>query len=278
MMAILEWHHMKQQVRQWPHRSAWGIGVAAVCAGLLLPMWHPLGHAQALNTPELGDLLKTNPFDDQRKLWPDRTPLPPPPPVPAAITDQDLEVVGVLMAGVQKAWVKPGKRFQAVPTAANGMAALQLGAQVGEFVLAQIQPDQVLLRAPGGEQWLRVSAASRRAATSVAMAPSNAAVSAPLVAAVAPVAPPPVFVQAAPVNVGSGPASGGMPPIMNVGGVAPSAIESPAADPAAAAAAAQAPAGSLAAAIAAVRSSAPAGGGSAAPVNPFEALLKGAGR
>ncbi len=112
--------------------------------------------AVALPMPALGGLNQSNPFDPARKLWPERVAPVAPPPAPAPVTEEDLSVYGVVMAGgVQKALLKLGKRFSSVPVGSSGLASVSVGAQLGEFVLAQVQADQVLLEAPGGRQWIR---------------------------------------------------------------------------------------------------------------------------
>lgn len=120
----------------------------------------------ALPMPALSGLNQSNPFDPARKLWPERVPPVPPPPPPAPVTEEDLSVYGVVMAGgVQKALLKLGKRFSSVPVGSSGLASVSVGAQLGEFVLAQVQADQVLLEAPGGRQWIRFGPKADRQGT-----------------------------------------------------------------------------------------------------------------
>jgi hypothetical protein len=262
--------------------SVLGSGLMA----LLIWAQHSLVWAQAPAplTPALGQLSQTNPFDTERKLWPDRTPPPPPPPVSAPVTDADLEVYGVVMAGgAQKALLKLGKRFEGVPVGPNGIAVVPVGGQLGEFVLSQLTPDQILLKAPGGQQWIRFSAKKDRS--------SGGQVANQTAAPLQPQGQLPVFgatsVGSAPSGVPAG-GSGGVPligggspqgmgsaaagvPIGSAGGGAPSG--QPEAPPAP-------PPGSLAAAIFAAQAAQKAGADGAAPAgsapgtNPFEALFQ----
>lgn len=98
----------------------------------------------------------TNLFDKERKVWPDRVPPPPPPappPAPAAVTDQDMQLYGVVIAGsVKRATVKVGKRFAGLAPEGRPFASLQEGQSLGEFTLAQIHPTHIVLQAPGGQQ------------------------------------------------------------------------------------------------------------------------------
>lgn len=229
-------------------------------------------------SPVLGGLRQTNPFDANRQLWPDRTPVPPPPPpplpppIPAPITDDDLEIYGVVNAGgVQKALLKLGKRFANVPVGPTGLASVAVGMPIGEFVLAKVEPDQILLQAPGGQQWVRFSVKKERMGKDTRSGmPSHAGF-----------APQPSGANAAPMvnpfNPGSGSPSamGGM---SNEIAPLPTAATAP---PSLPSSAPSAP-GSLAAAIAAAQAAQTAsGGGAVAPapaippgMNPFEALLK----
>lgn len=233
--------------------------------------------------PSLGQLTHTNPFDAERKLWPDRTPPPPPPPVPAPVTDVDLEIYGVVVAGgAQKALLKLGKRFEGVPVGPTGIAVVPVGGQLGEFVLSQLTTDKILLKAPGGEQWIRFSAKKDRVsggqAVNQAAASSQSSVPGQGFGGVV-AAQPTEAVQSGFPGAGSGvsspagnTASAGVP-ILSVGagfqgGQPEGASAHPAAQP-----------GSLAAAIfaaqaaqkAAAEGSPPAG---APGLNPFEALFQ----
>lgn len=266
-----------------PKRS----GALSCCVGGLLALWLWLVHAQAWAqaeappVPALGQLSLTNPFDANRKLWPDRTPPLPPPPVPVPVTDADLEVYGVVIAGgAQKALLKLGKRFEGVPVGPTGIAVVPVGARLGEFVLTQMTTDQILLKAPGGEQWIRFSLKKDRAGGTRVAQPTSDAAQATLQQ---PVFTPSVAAQvsapASPMGVLAGgqstPSAAPPPtgvPIMPTGAPAQGgqAEASPTAPQA----------GSLAAAIMAAQAAqkaAAASGGSTAPVpgiNPFEALLQ----
>lgn len=224
--------------------------------------------------PVLGVLRQSNPFDAERKLWPDRTPVPPPPPpppVPTPVTDDDLEVYGVVSAGsVQKALLKLGKRFAQVPVGPTGLASVSVGSVLGEFVLAKVEPDQILLQAPGGQQWVRFSIKKERTGKgnnsagggtpSSAMPPPIAMNPPPSMASTAPIAPP-FQSSSSPVAASSTPTSDA-----SSNNAAATATPPPTA-------------GSLAAAIAAAQAAQTAAGAGVTPsippgMNPFEALLK----
>lgn len=236
----------------------------------------------ALPMPALGSLAKSNPFDPDRKVWPEHVPPPPPPPVPAPVTEDDLSVYGVVMAGgVQKALLKLGKRFGAVPVGPTGLASVHVGGQLGEFVLAQVTPDQILLSAPGGQQWVRVGSKKDRAGSAAAAraaAPQQGA--GPTTPGIASYAQATPFAQpvagndpAAAANMQTAANAPAAPASMGVPGVSLGAVPG-----AGASAPVAAPAGSLAAAIAAAQANQAnqqgSSGGSAAVVNPFEALLQ----
>ena len=126
--------------------------------------------ASVLPVPRLGGLAQSNPFDPDRKQWQAKVPPPPPPPVPATVTEDDLSIYGIVLAGgVQKVLLKPGKRFESVPVGPTGIAGVYVGSQLGEFVLAQVMPDQILLSAPGGQQWVRVGRKNDRSGTSASI-------------------------------------------------------------------------------------------------------------
>jgi hypothetical protein len=201
------------------------------------------------------------------------------------VTDADLEVYGVVMAGgAQKALLKLGKRFEGVPVGPNGIAVVPVGGQLGEFVLSQLTPDQILLKAPGGQQWIRFSAKKDRS--------SGGQVANQTAAPLQPQGQLPVFgatsVGSAPSGVPAG-GSGGVPLI---GGGSPQGMGSVAAGRAPLAqlgegapsgqpeAPSAPPPGSLAAAIFAAQAAQKAGADGAAPAgsapgtNPFEALFQ----
>lgn len=250
-----------------------GVVVVAVLWGQVCLAWAQVGSSAA---SALGGLVQSNPFDVARKVWPDRAPLPPPPPVPAAITDADLEVYGVVMSGgAQKALLKLGKRFEGVPVGPTGIAVVPVGGRLGEFVLSQLMPDRILLKAPGGEQWVGFSSKKDRDVPSAGASVSAQSAGAPMGLAGGPSGSSSVAASVtAPVPPGN-PFAG--VPIAPVGGVNPGgtaggqvdASPSPAAHP-----------GTLAAAIFAAQAAQKAQANSNAPVtgasgmNPFEALLQ----
>lgn len=116
-----------------------------------------------------------NPFDAQRKAWPDRVPPvppPPPPPPPAVVTDQDLQLYGVVIAGsVKMANVRLGPRFASAATEGRPFSTFREGQSLGEFTLAQVHPTHVVLSAPGGQQSIYFTKKTDRAAGPGAPAP-----------------------------------------------------------------------------------------------------------
>ena len=104
----------------------------------------------------LPSLELSNPFDPQRKVWPDRVPPPPPPappPPPTPVTDQDMQLYGVVIVGaVKRATVKVGSRFASLAVDGKAFATLTEGQSAGEFTVSQIQPTHIVLNAPGGLQ------------------------------------------------------------------------------------------------------------------------------
>ena len=118
-------------------------------------------------------LVATNPFDKDRQVWPDRIPPPPPPPpppVPPAVTDQDMQIYGVIITSEGKrATVKVGKRFAHLASSGRPFANLTEGQTLGEFTLSAIRPDHLVLFAPGGEQRLYFTPRTDRAASPAAL-------------------------------------------------------------------------------------------------------------
>ena len=207
-----------------------------------------------------------NPFDKDRQVWADRVPPPPPParpPAPPEVTDQDMQVYGIIIVGESKrATVKVGKRFAHLSSSGRPFANLTEGQTLGEFILSAVRPDHLVLFAPGGEQRLYFTPKSDRAA-----GPGQLAT-----------APPPVqgATGAPPEPAGQG----GQPPAAPLGGgsapPAPSGVpQGQGAAPAAAPAPAAQPfnlRNSLAAALEAARNGAQQSGssGSGTASNPFQ--------
>lgn len=125
---------------------------------------------QAVVAPSLA---ATNPFDKERQVWPDRTPPPPPPvppPAPPAVTDQDMQVYGVIITGEsRRATVKVGKRFAHLATSGRPFANVTEGQTLGEFILSAVRPDHLVLFAPGGEQRLYFTPKADRATNPTAL-------------------------------------------------------------------------------------------------------------
>ena len=113
-------------------------------------------------------LMVNNLFDKDRKVWPDRVPPPPPPappPAPAQVTDEDMQVYGVVITNQSKqATIKVGKRFAHLAPVGRSFANVTEGQSLGEFTLAAVRADHVVLYAPGGEQRLYFTRKTDRAA------------------------------------------------------------------------------------------------------------------
>lgn len=135
----------------------------------------PSGTAPAAPPPAPVHMGAANPFDTQRKAWPDRVPPvppPPPPPPPAVVTDQDLQLYGVVIAGsVKMANVRLGPRFASAATEGRPFSSFREGQALGEFTLAQIHPTHVVLSAPGGQQSIYFTKKTDRASGPAAPAP-----------------------------------------------------------------------------------------------------------
>lgn len=118
-------------------------------------------------------LVATNPFDKDRQVWPDRIPPPPPPappPAPTTVTDQDMQVYGVIITGEsRRATVKVGKRFAHLASSGRPFANVTEGQTLGEFILSAVRPDHLVLFAPGGEQRLYFTPKTDRAASPAAL-------------------------------------------------------------------------------------------------------------
>lgn len=137
----------------------------------------PAAAAPAAATPPPAPVYMgaANPFDAQRKAWPDRVPPvppPPPPPPPAVVTDQDLQLYGVVIAGsVKMANVRLGPRFASAATEGRPFSTFREGQALGEFTLSQVHPTHVVLSAPGGQQSIYFTKKMDRAAGPAAPAP-----------------------------------------------------------------------------------------------------------
>ena len=113
-------------------------------------------------------MMVTNLFDQERKVWPDRIPPPPPPappPTPAKVTDDDMQVYGVVITNQSRqATVRVGRRFANLAPAGRSFANVVEGQSLGEFTLAAIRPDHLVLSASGGEQRLYFTRKTDRSA------------------------------------------------------------------------------------------------------------------
>lgn len=135
------------------------------------------------SAPLAPSLAISNVFDSERKAWPDRIPPPPPappPPAPAPVTDGDLQLYGVVLAGtVKRATVKTGPRFADAGTNPRGFVALSEGQQLGEFTVAAILPTHIVLAAPGGRQSVYFTKKTDRVAAAATPVAGPAPVQAP---------------------------------------------------------------------------------------------------
>ena len=108
--------------------------------------------------PYLQSLESANEFDRQRKLWPDKVPLPPPPPPPpppTPLTDQDVQLYGVVIVGqTKRATIKYGPRFASLNTSGKPFVTISEGQVIGEYTLTGIKPTHLVLTALGGQQQL----------------------------------------------------------------------------------------------------------------------------
>ena len=242
-------------------------------AATAAPLPAPAAHSSA----ELVPLEYGNPFDARRQMWPDRIPPPPPPappPAPPPVTEQDLQLYGVVIVGGNKrATVRVGPRFAALADGGRPFVTLVEGQQLGEYSVSRIEPTHVVLVAQGGQQQVYFTKKADRSAGAIASAAT----------------PPPVQAATevhAPVAAGADGAVAGTAPPGQAGAARPATPAAAALGQAAAAAAAangaaqpaqQAanPMGnSLADALAAARAKAaqnPGAGGAPAPIfgNPF---------
>ena len=214
-----------------------------------------------------GQADRSNVFDPARATWPDRVPLPappPPPPPPPPVTDDDLQLYGVMIVGSEKkAMVRLGKRFAAANPASKAFVTLSEGQSLGEFTLAQVLPNRVVLASGPHQQNILFSKKTDRpapgAAAPVVQGPSQPGPDGAQVAAARPTTlPAPVAAQAAP---GSSPqvAPAVVQPSVNTNVDTSAVLQN-------------APPGSLAAAIAAAQQAAaqrPAGASVPSTFNPF---------
>lgn len=123
---------------------------------------------------QLAQLRGNNPFDPDRRLWPDRIPPPPPPPPPPApspISEDDMQLYGVTIVGERRlATVKVGSRFAQLAPAGRSFVTLGEGQAAGEFVVRQVAADRLVLEAAGGRQVLQFTRKSDRGAGGAALA------------------------------------------------------------------------------------------------------------
>ena len=139
---------------------------------------------QPLTPPSyLSSLETTNGFDPQRKMWPDKVPPPPPPappPLPPFVTDQDLQLYGVVIVGqTKRATIKVGTRFSQIDTAGRSFVSVSEGQALGEWVLAEIHPTHLVLSSPGGQQTVNFNKKTDRVASANVQAVQPVAVNEP---------------------------------------------------------------------------------------------------
>lgn len=161
-----------QALAQAPQGAASGI---AARPATVVPTAAPSPAARVATTVPPVNMGAANPFDAQRKAWPDRVPPvppPPPPPPPAVVTDQDLQLYGVVIAGsVKMANVRLGPRFASAATEGRPFSTFREGQALGEFTLSQVHPTHVVLAAPGGQQSIYFTKKTDRTAGPGAPAP-----------------------------------------------------------------------------------------------------------
>ncbi|WP_322594612.1 hypothetical protein [Acidovorax sp.] len=88
------------------------------------------------------------------------------------VTDQDLQLYGVVIAGsVKMANVRLGPRFASAATEGRPFSTFREGQALGEFTLSQVHPTHVVLSAPGGQQSIYFTKKTDRAAGPSAPAP-----------------------------------------------------------------------------------------------------------
>lgn len=232
-------------------------------------------HPQA----QLGVLEQRNVFDPKRAVWPDRVPpppAPPPPPPPPPITDADMQLYGVVLAGsVKRATVKLGGKFAGLTQGKRPFLTIMEGQVLGEYTVGEIRANELVMLAGAGRQAVVFTKKTDR--------PSAGTAAPPVVQAAQVAAPAAIQGTQAPLNpLGVGlpasitPASNAAAPAGDVATAQANAAPAPAgtapstqtATPAASAASV-APPNSLAAAIAAAQAASQAG--KPAVANPFTA-------
>lgn len=154
---------------------------ALLCLGALTGLAHAQTEVKATPPPSeaiiykpvtppsyLSVLEQSNPFDPQRKLWPDKVPAPPAPPLPPPpppVTDQDLQLYGVVIVGqTKKATVKLGKRFSQLLADGRDFVTVSEGQNLGEYTLAEIQASSIVLSAPGVRETIHFNKKTDRVA------------------------------------------------------------------------------------------------------------------
>ena len=129
--------------------------------------------------PFLQSLESSNEFDRQRVLWPDKVPLPPPPPPPPPpipLTDQDVQLYGVVIAGqTKRATIKYGPRFASLNTSGKPFVTISEGQVIGEYTLTGIKPTFLVFTALGGQQQLSFNKKMDRSAGGGQLVSTNSA-------------------------------------------------------------------------------------------------------
>lgn len=190
----------------------------------------PAAPVTAAPLPPLDAINQRNVFTPGYQAWPDRIPVPPPPPPPPptpALTTDDIELYGIVLAGpVRQAIVKLGAKLRAqLPPASPAEAQrpylrLNQGQQLGPYTIAEIQPNQVLITAQGLRQGVAFSKKTDRPSPS-APAPAQIQAATPAAASPPPAGTPP-----------TAPAPGAAPATANIGaGAVPSGAQATTAAP-----------------------------------------------
>ena len=220
------------------------------------------------SAPDSTVIAEKNPFDRERRAWPD---IVPPPPPPAPISTEDIQLYGVVIAGnVKRAVVKVGGNLKHLASS-NGRAYLTVseGQALGSYIVSEIQSHQVLLSSGATRQAVVFGKKTDRP-----MMPMMAMQGASPPPPPAPKNPEPASATASPPSFGGAPlatAPATAPPFVAPAVPVPQATASPVQDPAATGAAR--PSGpqsgmSLAEAIAAAQAAAAQGNQPPTP-NPF---------
>lgn len=150
--------------------------IALLFAGSLAQASPPAPPAQAQPAkPSLERIVTSNPFDPKRQSW--QPPIPPPPP-PPALTESEVRVRGIILAGsTRKALLEVlSPKLQAPPQAGKPARPLRLvgvGDNLGEYRISQINASEVVLDAGSGTTTLPYQIVKGRPAVGTALPPPD---------------------------------------------------------------------------------------------------------